>query len=339
MKFVATLLASAFLIGHADAGATTLPTFAITTEKVDAACENIVTIEAVPNDSHAAAGDTFKITLPTGVDHKDGDITFDSGYTFHCKTADGDTEKTTASTYGAKYTQKDKLVTITKIGTDKPCLTGTKFTLVLKKTCILLQTVKQATLKVANSKTTGETGVVGATADKAFGAADAAPKTLKIASIQKTTGEFSLKFTPSAAAAVTEFLTVYIPGYTVVTPKCKVGTKDVPSADTSGSTTNGYGYIQIKGSTDLWATAEIALVCASGVTAGAAQDAGKVSVVVGVTNNAKAVGQVDLPKVVTAAPTLSPTKSPVAAFSAAPRSAAATGAAGFVSAVVAYFLF
>jgi len=340
MKFVATLLASAFLIGNANAGATTLPTFAITTKKVDAACENVVTIEAVPNDSHAAAGDTFKVTLPTGVDHKDGDITITTGYTFACKTADGNTAASTASTYSAKYSQKDRIVTIAKVGADKPCLTGTKFTLVLKKTCILLQTVKQDTLKVANSKTTGETGVAGAAADRAFGAADAAPKDLKIASTAKATSEFSLKLTPSAAAATTEFLTVYMPGYTVATPKCKLGTTDVPTADITGSTTAGFGYIQIKGSTSLWATAEIALVCASGVTAGSAQDAGKVSVVMGATATPKACGQVTLPKVVTAAPTRSPTKAPTAApFSAAPRSAAATGAAGFVSAVVAYFLF
>jgi hypothetical protein len=341
MKLFATLFASAFLVGHTSAGTTSGVTFAITTKKVDQACGNVVTIEAVPGDDHAAAGDNFKVTLPSGVEHADGAITLgDTGYTFACKTADGDGSASTAATYEAKYTKTDRIVTITKKGADKPCLKDTKFTLVLKKTCILVQTVKQGELKVANSKSTGETGVAGTAADKAFGDADAAPKDLKIASTIKTTGEFSLKFKPSVAAATAQFLTVYVPGYKVATPKCKIGTKDVPTADITASSAAGFGYIQVKGSTDLWATAEIALNCTAGVTApDATQAAGKVSVIMGATDTPKACGQVTLPKVDTPAPTRAPTKAPTRAFSAAPRSAAATGAAGFVSAVVAYFLF
>lgn len=340
MKFIAAVLALAAVVN----AATGTISIALTTPKVDGVCGNKVTILATTDAAHDAVDQYIKITLPPGVSIKSGAQTIgvNNDYTFSCTvTGTGANTATTADTY--TVTEDKGVIEIKKKGTSSYCAAGVT-TLVLNKACVLIKDIDQSKLKVANSKVTAEqtTPVAASAATVAVSASTAGTlSALKIPSTIKDTSEFSIKFTPSANSAETEFLTVYIPGYTVAaTPKCKVGTTD--AATVSGSTTAGFGYIQVTGATSLWtASTATTLTCATGVTAPTAvQAANKIYIVIGTTAQANAISELTLPAVVTKAPTASPTKAPTAApFSAAPRSAAATCAAGFISAVVAYFLF
>lgn len=338
MKFTAALLALAAV--SVNAGATTTVTGTLDTKKVDAACENIVTFKGTINDAHAAKDDTVKFFLPPGVFVKDGAQTITTDYILKCKVGGADNTDTTAATYSVEYSAKDHVVTAKKL-TDATgiCQTAGVVSLQLKKACVLVKSIDLTKLKVANSKTTGETGVASTTAAITVASDSAAPATLKIASTIKKSDAFSVEITPKTTAATTQFLTVYIPGYTIkAAPTCKIGTK--AASTIAGSSVAGFGYIQITGATDLWTGGtKFTLSCAAGdVTAPTAtQAASKLYVVMGATAQADAIGEVALPAVATPAPTRSPTRAPTRAFSAAPSSAA--GAAGFAFAVMAYFLF
>lgn len=346
MRFTSAILALA-AVAQAASGVPAITETAADKYKVDTVFANDINIQFTPSaagDNHAAEGDTFKITLPVGVEIKDGDQTVTTDYVLKCFTTTDGEKTMTDAMYTVAYKASDRIITLTKKGTTAKtfCITGGAVKLQLLKAGIFVKDIAAAGLKVANSKVAAEatTPVVG-TADLVYSANTAGTLSGLVApSTAKATGKFEIKFTPSAVSAATKFLMVYLPGYTVAaTPKCKIGTTDVATIS-GGVYDSRFGWIKITGATSLWAAAASTLTCETGVTAGAAQAATKVTVVIGETTNPLDVSQLDLPKVITAAPTLAPTKAPTKApFSAAPLSAAATGAAGFVSAVVAYFLF
>lgn len=345
MKFTSAILALA-AVAQAASGVPAITETGADKYKVDTVFANDINIQSTPGaagDNHAAEGDTFKITLPVGVEIKDGDQTVTTDYVLKCHTTTDGEKTMTDAMYTVAYKASDRIITLTKKGSTAKtfCITGGAVKLQLLKAGIFVKDIAAAGLKIANSKVTAEatTPVVG-NANLVYSANTAGTLSGLVApSTAGATGKFEIKFTPSAISAATKFLMVYLPGYTVAaTPKCKIGAKDV-STISGGVFDKRFGWIKITGATNLWAAAESTLTCETGVTAGAVQAANKVYVVIGATTDPLDVSELALPKVITAAPTLSPTKSPVKAFSAAPRSAAATCAAGFVSAVVAYFLF
>mmetsp|Transcript_19324 Transcript_19324/g.27115 ORF Transcript_19324/g.27115 Transcript_19324/m.27115 type:complete len:325 (+) Transcript_19324:40-1014(+) len=299
MKFLATLA----LLAPTVLAASGAPAFAITTEKVDGAFANVVTVTSNIGDAHTAADDTFKITLPTGVEIKDGAQTITTDYTFTCTTSGGAAQATTAATYSVTYAKATKIIEIKKLTTTAPCIAGSAV-LTLKKAGIFVKDVAATTLKIANSKVTAEaTTPVAGTGTVAYAAATAGTLAgLAAPSVVGTTSKFEIKFTSAITAATTEFIHVTLPGYTVSSPACKVGTT---TATVSGGTTDSrFGYILVTGATSLWtANAQATLTCDTGVTASTKQAASNVYVCLGVTANAKECSSLTLPAVTTKAPT------------------------------------
>jgi hypothetical protein len=342
MKFTIAAIAFAFA-GIADA-ATSAVVGTVPTKKLDGIFAN--TFKVVwQSDSHTAADDEFRITLPTGVEVKNGALKVaDSDIEFKCKNAAGDAETVTDDQYTVTYDKSTRIVTAKSKGvTGKYCLTGADAYIAFKKAGILSQTLAKAELKVGNSIVSASEAIASTTDIAAYGTATKTLADLKIPETAKSTSTFELKITTAVAVATDKFIKVILPGYVVKDPKCKIGTKDVPTADISGGQFDShYGWILIKGSTDLWAAAANTLTCATGVTANAApQAAQKVHVAVGATDTISEFTSTDGKAIKSAAPTRAPTvptRAPTRAFSAAPHSAAAAGA-GLLSSFIVYFLF
>jgi hypothetical protein len=300
MKFLATLA----LFAPTVLAGTGAPALAISTEKVDGAFANEITITSTTDTDHAAADDTFKITLPPGVEIKDGAQTITTDYTFTCTVGTSGGTATTASTYSVTYAKADRIIEIKKLTATSPCKAGAAV-LTLKKAGIFVKDVDQTKLKIANSKVTAEaTTPVPGTGTTAYATATAGTLAGLVApSVVETTSKFEIKFTSALTAATTEFIHVTLPGYEVTaSPACKVGTT---TATASGGTTDGrFGYILVTGATSLWtANTQATLTCDTGVKAKTKQAASNVYVCLGATGDAKECSSMALPAITTKAPT------------------------------------
>jgi hypothetical protein len=301
MKFLATLA----LFAPTVLAATGAPALAISTEKVNGAFENVITVTSTPGDAHTAADDTFKITLPPGVEIKDGAQTITTDYTFTCTVGGAGGTATTASTYSVTYAKDTRIIEIKKLTATGPCQASGAAVLTLNKAGIFVKDVDETQLKIANSKVSGEaTTPVPGTGTAAYAAATAGTLAGLVApSVAGTTSKFEIKFTSALTAATTEFIHVTLPGYEVTaSPACKVGTT---TATASGGTTDGrFGYILVTGATSLWtANTQATLTCDTGVTAKTKQAASNVYVCLGVTADAKECSSLTLPAITTKAPT------------------------------------
>jgi hypothetical protein len=299
MKFLATLA----LFAPTVLAGTGAPVLAISTEKVDGAFANEITITSTTDTDHAAADDTFKITLPPGVEIKDGAQTITTDYTFTCTVGTTANTATTAATYSVTYAKADRIIEIKKLTATSPCKAGAAV-LTLKKAGIFVKDVDQTKLKIANSKVTAEaTTPVPGTGTTPYAAATAGTLAGLVApSVVETTSKFEIKFTSALTAATTEFIHVTLPGYTVSSPACKVGTT---TATVSGGTTDSrFGYILVTGATSLWtANTQATLTCDTGVKAKTKQAASNVYVCLGATGDAKECSSMALPAITTKAPT------------------------------------